>query len=216
MHARFFVASFAVLLLAGCASMPNPFGTPSQASSTVGTAVPPPIVGAANANDPRVADLEKGGTNALKGPAIVTYMDQEEADLRAQLGSSGALITRAGQQIVLTLPANLAFDGDKAAVKPQFRSAVSTIGQLLKKYDKTVVDVYGYTDAQSPDQSDRDLSQRRAVAVAAVLTNQGVDQRRFFVEGRGAQNPVGSNDTEVGRAQNRRVEIQISPLIVPA
>jgi len=209
MYARLFAASLAVLLLAGCASMPNPFGTPTQASSTPAPVVP----GAANSKDPRVATLTASGTTALTGAAIGTYMDQQEADLRAALQSSGAKVTRAGEQIVVTLPVNLAFDNDKAVVKQPFNGVLGFVGQLLKKYDKTVVDVYGYSDNQAPEDYNRDLSQRRAVAVATALSNHGVDQRRFFIEGRGSQNPVASNAAEVGRAQNRRIEIQISPIV---
>lgn len=208
MYARLFAASLAVMLLAGCASMPNPFGTPTQAASTPAPATP----GAASSKDPRVASLTAAGVAPLSGAAIGTYVDQQEAALRAALLTSGATVTRAGEQIVVTLPAALLFDNDKAAVKPPFAGTLSTIGQILKKYDKTVVDVYGYSDNQGGDQYGRDLSQRRAVSVATALSNQGVDQHRFFIEGRGAQNPVASNAAEVGRAQNRRVEIQISPV----
>ena len=209
MFARLFAASFAVLLLAGCASMPNPFGTPSQAS----TAPAPVIPGAASSKDPRVATLTGAGTVALTGSAIGTYMDQEEADLRAALQPSGATVTRAGEQIVVALPSNLAFDNDKAVVKQSFAGVLASVGQLVKKYDKTVVDVYGYSDNQAAEDYNRDLSQRRAVAVATALSNHGVDQRRFFIEGRGSQNPVASNAAETGRAQNRRIEIQISPIV---
>ena len=54
--------------------------------------------------------------------------------------------------------------------------------------------------------------QRRAVAVATVLANQGIDQRRFYIEGKGESDPIASNSNETGRSQNRRVEIQISPI----
>jgi len=162
---------------------------------------------------PRVATLTGAGTVALTGSAIGTYMDQEEADLRAALQPSGATVTRAGEQIVIALPSNLAFDNDKAVVKQSFAGVLASVGQLVKKYDKTVVDVYGYSDNQAAEDYNRDLSQRRAVAVATALSNHGVDQRRFFIEGRGSQNPVASNAAETGRAQNRRIEIQISPIV---
>ena len=139
-------------------------------------------------------------------------MDQEEADLRAQLRSSGVTVTRAGDQIALNLPANITFDSDKSAVKPQFNATLTAVAQILKKYEKTVIDVYGYTDSQGAPDYNKDLSQRRAVAVATIIANQGVDQRRFYIEGRGQSDAIASNASESGRAQNRRVEIQISPL----
>ncbi|HTJ56728.1 MAG TPA: OmpA family protein [Devosiaceae bacterium] len=220
MFARLVVASFAVLLLAGCATLPNPFGGPAEASQPASTSVPPPVAsapspqvtGAATSSDPRVASLLAAGDVPLKHAAIAGYMDQEEADLRAQLGSSGASVTRAGDQLIVTLPGFLTFEDGKSAVKPQFAPTLAKIGGLVKKYDKTVVDVYGYSDNSGTEQQGRDISQRRAVSVATALANQGVDQRRFYIEGRGSANPVASDANEVGRAKNRRVEIQISPL----
>ena len=205
MLTRIFLAGCAVLLLSGCAL--NPFGT-SQASAPAASAVvtSPPV------NDPRVATLTGAGVTALTAATANAYMDQQEAELRAQLQGSGVTITRAGEQIALNLPANLTFDADKAVVKSSFNATVAIIGAILKKYDKSIVDVYGYTDSQGAAATNKDLSQRRAVGVATVLSNQGADQRRFFIQGRGAADPIASNATEVGRAQNRRVEIQISPL----
>src|SRR4051794_2089934 len=96
MYARLIVASLAVLLLAGCATVPNPFGTPAVASAPA-----PKVVGAATSTDPRVASLIGSGDAALKPAAVSAYMDQEEVDLRSQLGGTGVLVTRAGDQIVL-------------------------------------------------------------------------------------------------------------------
>jgi outer membrane protein OmpA-like peptidoglycan-associated protein len=71
-----------------------------------------------------------------------------------------------------------------------------------------VVDVYGHGD----DNYNFDLSQRRALSVANYLNAQGVDSRRFAVTGFGETRPIASNATNAGKAQNRRVEIQLSPL----
>ena len=139
-------------------------------------------------------------------------MDQEEADLRAQVQSSSITVTRAGDQIILVVPSAIGFATDKAQVQPEAKNPLMAAGAVLKKYAQTVVDVYGYTDNQGSDAHNKDLSQRRAVAVAAVLASQGVDQRRFYVQGRGEADPVGSNATDVGRSQNNRIEIQISPI----
>ena len=110
------------------------------------------------------------------------------------------------------MPSNITFDVDSATVQRQFNETLISVGLVLKKFNKTVVDVYGYTDSTGSDDYNQQLSQRRAVAVATVLAGQGVDQRRFFIEGRGEDDPIASNATESGRAQNRRVEIQLSPI----
>jgi len=129
------------------------------------------------------------------------------------VGTSGATVTRAGQQLVVDLPAAAAFDDGKATVRSSFSPTLQAIGQALKKYDKTVIDVYGYTDAQGSDAANKDMSQRRAVSAAAGLAAAGVDQRRFFILGKGEADPIAANDSEVGRAQNRRVEIRLSPIV---
>jgi len=83
---------------------------------------------------------------------------------------------------------------------------------VLKKYNQTLVDVFGHTDSTGSAQHNFDLSQRRALSVANYLSAQGVDSRRFAVTGFGKTRPIATNDTPEGRAQNRRVEIQLSPL----
>lgn len=220
MQYRLLAAILATSLLAGCATVPNPFTGQPELSKTAGGAaigagggaVAGALIGGVTGNDPRVGALIGAGVGALTGAGIGAYMDQEEAELRAQLRSTGVSVTRAGNQIVLNMPANITFDTDKSTVKPEFGSTLVSVGAVLKHYDRTIVDVYGYTDSQGPEDYNRDLSQRRAVAVATILANQGVDQRRFYIEGRGEADPITSNATEAGRAQNRRVEIQISPL----
>jgi outer membrane protein OmpA-like peptidoglycan-associated protein len=219
MSVRIFAASFVVLLLAGCTTM-NPFDNSQPLSNTAGGAIvgagggalAGALIGGATGNDPRVGALIGAGVGALTGAGVGAYMDHEEAELRDQLRSSGVSVTRAGNQIALNMPSNITFDTDKSVVKPQFNATLVAVGLVLKKYDQTVIDVYGYTDSQGSDAYNRDLSQRRAVAVGTVVANQGVDQRRFYIEGRGEHDPIASNATETGRGQNRRVEIQISPL----
>ena len=97
-------------------------------------------------------------------------------------------------------------------MQPKFSETLVSVGLVLKKFNKTVIDVYGHTDSQGSDSYNQELSQKRATAVATILASQGVDQRRFYITGKGEEDPIASNGTESGRAQNRRVEIQLSPI----
>ena len=216
MHTRLAAILPLVLLLAGCATVPMPWSAPSPAPGPTGGAAALPAVvapqGVATSKDPRVAILIAAGIKPLNGAAISNYMDDEEGALRAQLMGSGVSVTRAGQQIILTLPAAISFDPEKVTLRSDFDPTIAAIGSSLAKRNQTVVDVYGYTDDQASDAHNKNLSQRRAVTVAAALAKQGVDQRRFYIQGLGEADPVASNATEVGRAQNRRVEIRISPI----
>jgi outer membrane protein OmpA-like peptidoglycan-associated protein len=220
MTSKLIVAGFAAALALSACTSTNPYTQQTQLSNTskgalLGTgtgAVAGALIGAATGNDPRVGALIGAGVGALSGAAIGSYMDQQEQELRAQLQGTGVSVTRVGDQIILNMPSNITFDVDSATVQRQFNETLISVGLVLKKFNKTVVDVYGYTDSSGSDDYNEQLSQRRAVAVATVLAGQGVDQRRFFIEGRGEEDPIASNGTESGRAQNRRVEIQLTAI----
>jgi outer membrane protein OmpA-like peptidoglycan-associated protein len=139
-------------------------------------------------------------------------MDRNEAELRQQLQGTGVSVTRSGDQIILNMPSDITFATDQDSVKAAFYPVLNSVALVLKKYKQTTVDVFGHTDSTGSDQHNFDLSQRRALSVANYLAGQGVDQRRFAVTGFGKTRPVASNATAEGRAQNRRVEIQLSPL----
>ena len=219
MKSSLVVAGLAALLLSACTTM-NAYTGDSQLSNTAGGAmvgagtgaVVGAFAGAATGNDPRIAALIGAGLGGLTGAAVGHYMDQQEAELRAQLQSTGVSVTRVGNQIILNMPSNITFQTDSATVNAGFNDTLVSVGLVLKKFNKTVVDVTGHTDNTGSDAHNQDLSQRRAVAVATILANQGVDQRRFYIEGKGESSPIASNATEQGRAQNRRVEIQIAPI----
>lgn len=219
MKSSIVVAGLAALSLSACTTM-NAYTGEQQLSSTAGGtmigagtgAVVGALAGAATGNDPRIAALIGAGLGGLTGAAVGHYMDQQEAELRAQLQSTGVSVTRVGNQIILNMPSNITFDTDSSTVKPDFNQTLVSVGLVLKKFNKTIVDVYGHTDNTGSDAHNQDLSQRRAVSVATILANQGIDQRRFYIEGKGEGDPIASNATETGRSQNRRVEIQISPI----
>ena len=219
MKSKILVALVATLALTACTTT-NPYTGQSQISNTTGGAligvgggaVAGAIVGAAVGGDPRVGALIGAGVGGLTGAAIGNYMDQQEAELRAQLQGTGVSVTRVGQNIILNMPSNITFASDSSNVNPAFNSTLVSVALVLKKFDKSIVDVYGHTDSQGDDAYNLSLSQKRAVSVATILANQGIDQRRFYIEGKGESDPIASNSNETGRSQNRRVEIQISPI----
>jgi len=219
MKSRLLVAALAALSLSACTSI-NPFTGEQQVSNTTGGAligagsgaVVGGLLGVATGNDPRVGALLGAGIGGLSGAMIGKYQDQQEAELRQQLLGTGVSVTRVGQQIILNMPSNITFDVDSDRINPEFNETLISVGLVLKKFNKTVVDVYGYTDSTGSDSYNLELSQKRATSVATVLASQGVDQRRFYITGKGEADPVASNATEAGRSQNRRVEIQLSPI----
>jgi outer membrane protein OmpA-like peptidoglycan-associated protein len=83
---------------------------------------------------------------------------------------------------------------------------------VLKQYNQTYIDVYGHTDSTGSDSYNLSLSQRRAASVADYLTSRGVQSARLGTRGFGETQPIASNDTEEGKAANRRVEIKLVPI----
>ncbi len=123
-------------------------------------------------------------------------MDQQEAQLRAQLQGTGVSVTRVGDKIILNMPSNITFDSDQSAVKPQFYETLNSVALVLQKFNRSLVDVAGHTDSTGSDQYNLTLSQQRAQSVSSYLISQGNDARRFYVQGFGESRPIADNGTD--------------------
>ncbi len=206
------VAAFAT----GCVTTTDPYTGQQKVSNTAAGAGLGALAGAglgllAGGDDRRNA-LIGAGIGALAGGGIGAYMDRQESQLRAQLQGTGVSVTRQGDHIVLNMPSNITFATDSSAIQPAFYSTLNSVALVLKEYNQTLVDVYGHTDSTGSESHNLRLSQQRAGSVADYLISQGTNSQRFAVIGLGETQPIASNDTEQGRAQNRRVEIRLSPL----
>jgi len=109
------------------------------------------------------------------------------------------------------MPGNITFNTDSADINSGFYPVLNSVAKVLKKYSNSTVMVMGYTDSTGSVDYNQALSQQRAQSVASYLMGQGVKSSRFEVMGMGISNPIASNSTAAGRAQNRRVEIKIIP-----
>lgn len=215
---KFALLALCATYLSACTTT-DPYTGESKLSNTAGGAGIGALVGAVGGlaiggggKSGRNAALIGAGIGALAGGTIGNYMDRQESELRAQLQGTGISVTRVGDRIILNMPSSITFDTDQDAVKPQFYPTLNSVAIVLRKFDKTLVDVNGHTDSTGGAQHNDALSERRAESVAGYLGGQGIDQRRVAAIGFGASRPVASNASVDGRAQNRRVEIEISPL----
>lgn len=211
---KMMIGMAAGVFMAGCTT--NPYTGEQQVSRTAGGAAIGALAGAglgvlAGGDDRRNA-LIGAGIGALAGGAIGGYMDQQEAELRGYLQGTGVSVTRQGNNIVLNMPSNVTFATDQDQVTPAFYNTLNAVALVLNKYNRTLVDINGHTDSTGSAQHNLGLSQRRAASVATYLGQQGVDGRRFAINGFGASQPIASNATPDGRAQNRRVEIHLVPI----
>ncbi len=152
------------------------------------------------------------GLGALAGGSIGYYMDVQEAKLRQRLRESGVSVTRVGNQIMLNMPGNVTFTTGSPDINANFYQVLNSVAVVLNEYKKTTMDVIGHTDSVGSDQYNQSLSEGRARSVAEYLSGQGVMAARLLIAGRGETQPIAANTTPEGRAQNRRVTIQISPL----
>ncbi len=217
MRTRFLIATAlsAALLTGGC--MTDPVTGERRVSNTaiggitgaLGGYLLGDIVGGRN---DRTEKLVGAGLGGLAGVAIGSYMDRQERDLRARTAGSDVQVIRNGDDLILRMPSGITFATDSATIDPQFRPTLDRVGEVLGQYDQTYVDIYGHTDSTGTDAYNQTLSERRARSVADYLSIQGVRSVRIATRGFGKTQPIASNDTEEGRAANRRVEIKLVPI----
>lgn len=160
----------------------------------------------------RTETIVGAGIGAIAGAGIGNYMDRQEKKLREQTAGTGIEVERVGDDLLLKMPAAITFDFNSAALKPAFRPEVDKVAATLREFPSTFVDVMGHTDNVGSAEVNQRLSEQRAQTVAQVLISSGVQSQRIATYGYGFNVPVASNDTEAGRAQNRRVEIRLSPV----
>ncbi|TPG13585.1 OmpA family protein [Sphingomonas oligophenolica] len=160
----------------------------------------------------RTEKIIGAGIGGLAGAGIGAYMDKQERDLRARTAGTDVRVTRDGDNLVLNIPSGITFAYDSANVQPQFQRTLDQVSDTLKQYNQTYIDVYGHTDSTGSDAYNQTLSEQRAASVASYLESRGVQSARIGTRGYGESQPIASNDTDAGRAANRRVEIKIVPI----
>ncbi len=193
--------------LSACAT--NPYTGERQVSKTAwGTG----IGTAAGAGLGAIIGGKKGaligaGAGALVGVGTGAYMDAQAKKLRQELVGTGVQVISQNGQVQLIMPGNITFGTNEASIQPSFAPTLNSIAKVIKEYNKTMVQIVGYTDNTGSAAYNNTLSLRRANAVSNYLRLQGVSADRIITDGLGPQNPIASNATAQGREQNRRVEI---------
>jgi outer membrane protein OmpA-like peptidoglycan-associated protein len=151
------------------------------------------------------------GVGALTGAAVGQYMDRQQRAMEEQLSGTGVGVVRQGDVLVLRMPSDVTFGTNQDAINPAFYAVLDDVAGVLAQYDRSTIDVVGHADSDGADAYNLDLSQRRASNVARYLIDRNILPARMYVEGRGESQPIASNATAAGKAQNRRVEIMIRP-----
>ncbi|MBC3952156.1 MULTISPECIES: OmpA family protein [Pseudomonas] len=219
---RLIIVATAVAMLSGCASQ-NPYDNQGQAQNSGGvskTAKYGGLGALAGALAGAAIDHNNRGKGALIGAAVVGaasagygyYADKQEKALRESMANTGVEVQRQGDQIKLIMPGNITFATDSSAIASSFYSPLNNLAGSLKQFNQNNIEIVGYTDSTGSRQHNMDLSQQRAQSVSTYLTSQGVDPARLSVRGAGPDQPIASNADVNGRAQNRRVEVNLKPI----
>ena len=187
--------------LGGCASTNR-----TEEGAVIGAAAGGVLGGIIDDNTARGAIIGAvvGGT---AGAVIGRQMDQQAANLERELAN--AEVERIGEGIRVTFESGILFAFDSSELQGTARENLGELSQSLLEYSGTDVLIVGHTDSSGTDSYNQALSERRADSAASYLAERGVQRSRIRAEGRGEGEPRASNDDEVGRQLNRRVEVAI-------
>ncbi|QUS36617.1 OmpA family protein [Falsirhodobacter algicola] len=168
-------------------------------------------LGAQSGSD-RGAKIAGGAiVGGILGSAVGAELDRQAAQLRAAT-SSNISVTNTGNELVVNMPQDLLFATDSSSLRPDLQSDLRAVSSNLVQYPNSTIQIVGHTDNTGSASYNQALSERRASAVAQVLIGNGVPSNRVSAYGVGMNQPIATNDTAAGRAQNRRVDIVIRPI----
>ncbi|HSB95447.1 MAG TPA: OmpA family protein [Spongiibacteraceae bacterium] len=209
-----------VLIIGGCAvERPRDVQKASPPANEPGSAAKPGSAGSVPGN---INTLDKPAAppapatgpvpSAPTSGGIGYYQDRQEKVLNERLVGTGIRVQRNADTIKLIVPGKLAFAQNSEQLQANFTGVLDNVALVLKEYGKTVVDIKGYTDSTGSFEHNQQLSERRAQSLGSYLSARQIAATRIRAVGYGPRYPLAGNDTESGRAQNRRVEIELVPL----
>ena len=170
------------------------------------------LVSGDDATERRQHALIGAGVGGLAGGAVGRYQDNQERALRERMRGTGVDVVRDGDHITLDMPEAITFAFNSSTLNQRAYGVLDRVADTLREYDQTMIEIAGHTDSIGSDAYNDKLSRERAQSVANYLTGRGISRQRLIITGAGERYPIASNDTEAGRAENRRVEMTIVPI----
>lgn len=207
-----------LVALGACAPMDGTGTGATGMSRTQQGALAGAAVGAVLAAN-RDSDSNNQGRDAARGAILGAaagaiagnILDRQAQALQQSLSNPNIQVINRGSYLQVVMPEGILFATGSAAVSGAAQNDLYAVARNLNQYPNSRVEVVGHTDNTGSAALNMDLSQRRAQSVAGILAAAGVSSSRLAASGVGFNQPVASNDTAAGRAQNRRVEILIRP-----
>ncbi|HFK5565950.1 TPA: OmpA family protein [Elizabethkingia anophelis] len=200
------------LLLTSCEAVQNANNTQKGAAiGTAGGAVLGGILGnnIGRGGNGAIGAVLGGILGGVAGGVIGNKMDKQAREINQAL--PGAEVERVGEGIKVILNENtINFNFDSATLTSTAKANLDKLIPVFKNNPDTNINVYGHTDAKGTDSYNIGLSERRANSVISYFVANGLSRGRFVAKGMGKAEPIATNDTEAGRAQNRRVEFAIT------
>ncbi len=200
------------MLLTSCEAVQN--ANNQQKGTAIGTAAGAILGGVLGNNIGKGKNAPLGAVlggvvGGVAGNVIGKKMDKQAKEIQETL--PGAEVERVGDGIKVTLNESIVnFAFDSSDLTSTAKTNLDKLASVLLNNPDTNINIYGYTDSKGSDDYNLKLSDRRAAAVKSYLASKGVSGDRMFTMGMGEADPVASNDTDAGRAQNRRVEFAIT------
>ena len=208
--AALFISS--ALMLTSCESIQNANNT--QKGAAIGTASGAVIGGVLGNNIGKGKNAALGAVlggivGGVAGGVIGNKMDKQANDIKNAL--PGAEVERVGEGIKITLSENMVnFAFNSAELTSSAKTNLDKLATVLINNPDTNINIYGHTDNKGTAQVNQKISENRANSVKNYLISKGIASSRMITMGRGFSEPIASNDTDAGRAQNRRVEFAIT------
>jgi len=195
----------AALIFGGCASWNK-----TQKGAAVGTAAggaAGAIVGKASGNTALGAIIGAAAGGAT-GAVIGRQMDKQAEEIKNTVPD--AQVERVGEGIVVEFNSKILFGFDQSNLSADARNNLDKLVVVLNNYPDTNIEIQGHTDSTGSESYNQRLSEQRAGSVSDYLVQNGISNRRITEIGMGELYPKYTNDTEEGRAQNRRVDFLIT------
>ncbi|MAC98844.1 MULTISPECIES: OmpA family protein [Pseudomonas] len=210
------IAGACALMIAGCTN--NPYTGEEQAGKSatyggIGALAGAAIGAATSSSDDRAKGALIGAAvGGAAGGGYGYYVDKQEQRLRQELTGTGVQVIRNGDTLQLVMPGNITFASGSSDIASSFYPTLNSLVKVFKEFDQNGINIVGHTDSTGSQELNMRLSRERATSVASYLSGQGVSGARISSAGVGPSQPIASNATEAGRAQNRRVEITLRQL----